>query len=83
MNTVSSYPKTYNISNTGINQQKLKASLAESKQAVNENIESNTMTKLLTGGAGQDSSKFDALLLIPIISFIDKTIDRFMGGSEE
>lgn len=75
--------KEYTVSNGAINQDDIQNTLAKSKQAVSDNFESNSAVKVISGTVSEDNSKLDALLLVPLLSFIDKFVDRKIGGPQD
>ncbi len=82
MNNINLYSNNYQVANSGVNQERIKSSLADSRQAINNSVESNTMAKLLDS-TGEEGSNLEKIMLVPLLSFVDKSIDRLMGGPED
>lgn len=85
MQILPSIPNIDNSQASGvINQENIQNTVAKSKQVVSDNFESNsTVNALKSTVASQDVSMRDKLLLVPVLSVINKSIDALMGGAEE
>lgn len=79
LNTVNN--NQYVVSNGGIKQEKLQNAVTKSTDAAVDSFESNSIVQTGLGGNSDDKRK--TMMLLPALVFVNKFIDRLMGGPED
>ena len=79
-NLINSINSGYQISNAGLKQEEVQATLAKSKQAVSDNFESTTAGKAVTGTASDPKVMQNTMLILPGLALLDKAVEKGISG---
>ena len=79
-NLINSVSNRYQVSNAGIKQEEMQATLAKSKQAVSDNFESTTAGKAVTGTTSDPKVMQNTMLILPGLALLDKAVEKGISG---
>ncbi len=79
-NLINSINNGYTVSNAGLNQEQVQASLAKSKQAVSDNFENTTAGKAVSGATSDPTILRNTVTLLPALMLLDKVAENGISG---